>query len=150
MLAELTLPETTPTEAEVRLAQESSRRLSKIVKRDRPLRLTTTDEGRETVEIPAAAAELLVRLLAEMARGNAVTLIPIHAELTTQRVADLLGVSRPFVVKEIEENRLPARKVGTHRRVLFHDLIAYKKRMDANRQKALDDLSALDQELGLQ
>ncbi len=150
MLAELTLPENTPTEAEVRLAQESSRRLSKIVKRDQPLRLTTVDNGRQTVEIPAAAAELLVRLLVEMALGNAVTLIPIHAELTTQQVADLLGVSRPFVVKEIEMNRLPARKVGTHRRVLFKDLIAYKKRMDANRQKALDDLSALDQELGLQ
>lgn len=150
MLAELTLPETTPTEAEVRLAQESGRRLSKIVKRDRPLRLTAMDGGRETVEIPAVAAELLVRLLAEMARGNAVTLIPIHAELTTQRVADLLGVSRPFVVKEIEEGRLPARKVGTHRRVLFHDLMTYKKRMDAGRQRALDDLSALDQELGLQ
>ncbi|MCA9272833.1 MAG: excisionase family DNA-binding protein [Phycisphaerales bacterium] len=149
MLAELTLPESTPSEAEIRLAEESSRRLSKVVKRNHPLRLTTTDDGHETVEIPAAAAELLVRLLSEMARGNAVTLIPIHAELTTQRVADLLGVSRPFVVKEIDENRLPARKIGTHRRVLFQDLMAYKKRIDAERQRALDELSALDEELGL-
>ena len=76
-------------------------------------------------------------------------MIPIHAELTTQRVADLLGVSRPFVVKEIDENRLPARKIGTHRRVLFQDLMAYKKRIDAERQRALDELSALDEELGL-
>ena len=73
----------------------------------------------ETVEIPASAAELLVRLLNQMAQGNAVTLIPIHAELTTQQAADILGVSRPFVVKEIEEKRLPARKVGTRRRVTY-------------------------------
>ena len=150
MLAALILPETTPTEADALLAEASGLHLSRIVKRDQPLRLTTADGDREVVEIPAAAAALLVRLLAEMADGNAVTLVPIHAELTTQRVADLLGVSRPFVVKEIEEGRLPARKVGTHRRVLFRDLMAYRKQMDARRQKALDDLAALDQELGLQ
>lgn len=150
MLAELTLPETTPTDAEILQAQESSRQLSRVVSRGHPLRLTTEDDGPKTVEIPASAAQLLVRLLSEMAKGNAVTLIPIHAELTTQRVADLLGVSRPFVVKEIEEGRLPARKVGTHRRVLFQDLMAYKKRADASRQKALDELSELDQELGLE
>jgi excisionase family DNA binding protein len=150
MLAELTFPETSPTEAEMLQARESSRRLSQVVSRGRPLRLLTEGDGGGTVEIPAAAAQLLVRLLAEMAKGNAVTLIPIHAELTTQRVADLLGVSRPFVVKEIEEGRLPARKVGTHRRVLFQDLVDYRKRTDASRRKALDELAELDQELGLE
>lgn len=148
MLAELTLPETSPTDAEMRQARESSRQLSRVVSRGQPLRLLTEGDSGGTVEIPAAAAQLLVRLLAEMAKGNAVTLIPIHAELTTQRVADLLGVSRPFVVKEIEAGRLPARKVGTHRRVLFEDLVDYRKRTDASRQKALDELAELDQELG--
>jgi excisionase family DNA binding protein len=84
-----------------------------------------------------------------MAQGNAVTLIPIHAELTTQQAADILGVSRPFVVKEIEEKRLPARKVGTRRRVMFGDLMNYKQRSDAGRQQALEKLAALDEELGL-
>lgn len=149
MLAERTLPESTPTTTDIRLAQESSQRLSKVVSKGHTLRLAGVDDGPEPVEIPAAAAQLLVSLLAEMAKGNAVTLIPIHAELTTQRVADLLGVSRPYVVKEIEERRLPGYKVGKHRRVKFEDLIAYKQRMDADRQNALDELSALDQELGL-
>lgn len=103
----------------------------------------------ETVEIPAAAADLLLRLLTQMAQGNAVTLIPIHAELTTQEAADLLGVSRPFVAKEIEARRLPARKVGSRRRVMFGDLMTYKRRSDADRQRALAELAALNDELGL-
>ena len=149
MLLEQPLPETTPTEADALLAQESGRLLSKLFRGDQPLRLTAGQDAGGTVEIPVAAARLLIQLLAEMAQGNAVTLIPIHAELTTQQAADLLGVSRPFVVKVIDRGSLPARKVGTHRRVLFQDLVAYKKQMDAHRQKALDDLSNLDQELGL-
>lgn len=84
-----------------------------------------------------------------MAQGNAVTLIPIHAELTTQQAADFLGVSRPFVIKEIEEGRLPARKVGTHRRVLFRDLLDYRRQLDEKAERAMDRFAELDQELGL-
>jgi len=103
----------------------------------------------ETVEIPSSAAALLLHLLGHIADGVAVTIIPVQREFTTQQAADLLGVSRPFVVKEIEEKRLPARKVGTRRRVMYGDLMKYKARSDAERQKALDGLAALDQELGL-
>ncbi|MCA9323327.1 MAG: excisionase family DNA-binding protein [Planctomycetes bacterium] len=149
MIHEPILPESPPTEADARLARESSATLARMVKRGSSLRLTASNGSEATVELPAAAAQLLIQLLTEMAQGNAVTLIPIHAELTTQRVADLLGVSRPFVVKEIEEGRLPARKVGTHRRVLFQDLLSYKKTMDADRTKALDELARLDQDLDL-
>jgi excisionase family DNA binding protein len=147
------LPRTPPSDADVRLARESSQRLRRVVRANRPLRFTAvngkTDGKDETVEIPASAADLLLRLLNQMAQGNAVTLIPIHAELTTQQAADILGVSRPFVVKEIEEQRLPARKVGTRRRVMFGDLMSYKQRSDESRRQALDRLAALDEELGL-
>jgi excisionase family DNA binding protein len=143
----------TPTEADSQLAEESSRRIARFVRRKRkaPLRIRIEPDGdrEEAVSIPASAFRLLAEILAEMAKGNAVSLVPIHAELTTQQAADLLNVSRPFVIEQMGQGAIPFRKVGTHRRVLFRDLLAYKQRMDHNRLKALERLSAIDQELGL-
>lgn len=142
----------TPTAADAKIAQESSRKLAKLLgsKKRREVRLRIgPDAGPgETVAVPAAAVRLLADILTEMARGNAVTLIPVHAELTTQQAADLLNVSRPFLIDLVERGQIPHRKVGTHRRVLFQDVMAYKRRTDAARLKALEELSALDQELG--
>jgi len=146
-MSALTMPEpVTPTVDDARLAKTSSRRLAPFLNRNLLVRLVDSEEA---VELPAAAVRLLVDLLSAMAEGNAVTLIPIHAELTTQQAADLLGVSRPFLVKQLEEDTIPYRKVGTHRRVLFSDLMAYKREMDRKRLGALDELAAQAQELDM-
>lgn len=118
-----------PSEHDVELARESSRQLSPYMTQD--LRVRVSDAEGPDIELPASAVHLLVHLLTQMAEGNAITLMPTHAELTTQQAADLLGVSRPFLVNLLDEEKIPYRKVGTHRRVLFKDLMAYKEKMDA-------------------
>lgn len=139
-----------PTDDESHVAKESSRQLAARLPAARELRLEVDDgKTRETIAIPLVAAKLLQHILTEMAQGNAVTLIPVHAELTTQQAADLLNVSRPYLVKLLDDGLIPSRKVGTHRRVLFLDLMAYKQKTNAARLKALEELTALDQELGL-
>lgn len=136
-----------PTEHDSRLARESSRRLSPYAKKD--LRVRVTDGDGPDIELPAAAVQLLVHLLTQMAEGNAITLMPIHAELTTQQAADVLNVSRPFLVDQLENGLIPFRKVGSHRRLRLKDVLAYKQSMDRNRRQALDELAAQAQELNM-
>jgi excisionase family DNA binding protein len=145
-MSTLTQDPVTPTQDDVRLARASSRRLAPFLNRSLKVKLAETDEQ---VELPAAAVRLLVDLLSAMAEGNAVTLIPIHAELTTQQAADLLGVSRPFLIKQLEDDVIPFRRVGTHRRVLFSDLMKYKHEIDEKRMQTLDELTEQAQELDM-
>ena len=141
-----------PNARESEIARESSRKLSPFSRKS--LRMTIPKPGtggREEidVELPAQAVAALVMILTEMAEGNSVTLIPIHAELTTQEAADLLNVSRPYLIKLIEEKKLPCRKVHTHRRIAVTDLLEFKRRSDAARQQALQDLADDAQENGM-
>jgi excisionase family DNA binding protein len=140
----------TPSETDSQAARDSSRRLANYLAKKRKVRVLLVPEGgraeEESLPLPEPVLDLLFAILTEMAEGHAVTTIPIHAELTTQRAADLLNVSRPFVVELLEKGEIPHRKVGTHRRILFHDLMEYKQRSDAKRKKALDELVAEAQE----
>ncbi|MBD2655498.1 MULTISPECIES: helix-turn-helix domain-containing protein [Synechocystis] len=139
-----------PTESEIELSQISSRILSAHLRgATQRLKVVEEDGSEETVEIPASALHLLVDILAEMAQGNAVTLIPIHAELTTQESADILNVSRPFLIKLLDSGEIPCRMVGKHRRIRFQDLMDYKQKTDEARTQALDALAHQAQDLGM-
>lgn len=139
-----------PSEAEAILSQKSSRILASYLQHSSPtqkLRILENNGNEQILEIPKSAYQLLIDILSQMAQGNAVTLIPVHAELTTQEAADLLNVSRPYLVKLLESKQIPFHKVGRHRRIRFEDLMNYKNQIDSDRMQALDELTAQAQEL---
>jgi excisionase family DNA binding protein len=134
-----------PTEEDSRVAAESSRVLAAAAIKEREMRVQL--ENGQTLVLPQGVSRLLSHLLTEMGRGNAVTLIPVHAELTTQEAADYLNVSRPFLIRLLEQGRIKFHKTGTHRRVRFADLAAFKARADEESDKALAELAAQGQDL---
>lgn len=103
----------------------------------------------EVIEVPRAALDLMIRVLGKMAAGQGVTVVPMHAELTTQQAADLLNVSRPYLIKLLEAGDIDFRKVGTHRRVMADSLYAFKRKDALARRDATDELTRLSQDLGL-
>ncbi len=113
------------------------------------LRIPDDPSPEGTVKLPLSAARTLIRILEEMARGNAVTLIPVHAELTTQEAAEMLNISRPSLIQLLDEGKIDYRRVGTHRRIRFEGLMKYKRAAEAARRAALEELAAYDQELGI-
>jgi excisionase family DNA binding protein len=144
---------TIPTDQDARLAREASRVLDASSAAEGALRVRLVETGGAppaTLELPAAAARLLKELLREMGAGHAVTLVPIEAEITTQQAADLLNVSRPYVVGLVEQGKLPARMVGPQRRIRLADVLAYKAESKAKARAALREMVAIDQELGLE
>ena len=141
----------TPSKAETKLAKESSSRLAPYLKRKRKpkLRLFVDESGGDSVVIPVALAQLLAYALHQMGKGNAISVVPLHAELTTQEAADLLNVSRPYLVGLLDAAKIPHRKVGKHRRVLLDELLKYKRKTEADRRAALDELAHQGQELDM-
>lgn len=141
-----------PTAEEIALARESGRALSAHLQtRSSTQQIDILDDKGTThsVRLPVSALRLLVDVLAEIGEGNAVSIIPVHAELTTQEAADVLNVSRPHLVQLLERGDIPFHKTGTHRRVRYQDVMAYKTRIDAERRKALDALAEQAQALGM-
>jgi len=141
--------ENLPDTATSDLARASATELAKLLagrpEADRArVKLDDTD-----LILPRQALALLRDILTEMAQGNAVTIVPTHAELTTQEAANILNVSRPHLVKLLEDGKIPFTRTGTHRRIRHADLMQYKQERDANSQQALDALTEQAQELDM-
>ncbi|MHC8321613.1 helix-turn-helix domain-containing protein [Pseudomonas sp. GB2N2] len=129
-----------PLEREVKAAVEGQRALAAyLATQFDTQRIQIFDDQNEahSVELPTSALRLLADILEALAAGNAVKVVPVHAELTTQEAADLLSVSRPHLIKLLESGDLSYHKTGKHRRVRFADLMDYKNRRDAASEQAM-------------
>lgn len=113
------------------------------------LSLVEPELGGATITMPGAVFRLLVDVLKHVKDGHPITILPTQAELTTQQAADILDVSRPYLVKLLDEGKIPSRKVGVYRRVLAADVLRYKQTTDRLRQEALDELVKEGQDLGM-
>ena len=144
----------TPTEQEADLARESSRELAEVLARSEStgelhLRLRTGKAREADIRLPHSALRVLAGALQQMADGHGVLLLPVDAELTTQQAANLLRVSRPFLIKLLEQGRLPYRRVGAHRRLLARDVLRYAAAERARRERVLQELAEETERLGL-
>ena len=136
---------------EKEMARVAQRCIMEALDHSRAAAITlTTDKGDQpTIELPPQALKFIGELLGALSEERPVMLMPSKRELTTVEAAHFLNVSRPFVVKEISEGRLPHRLVGTHRRILFEDLIAYARKMREQQAQALDLMAENARKLGL-
>ena len=136
---------------EVEMARAAQRCIIEALDHSRAaaITLTTTDGSHPTIELPPSALKLIGQLLGAMSEGRPITLVPSKQEFSTVEAANFLNVSRPFVIKEIEEGRLPHRKVGSHHRVAFEDLVTYARAMHKRQEGALERMAANAHELGL-
>jgi excisionase family DNA binding protein len=124
-----------PSEDDVKLARETKKILAPRLSATSPFDLRAINPLKEpSIKIPAQAAHQL---------------IPVHAEVTTQEAADLLNVSRPTLIRLLDEGKIEFHKVGTHRRVPLKSALGYKRQIDTERKAALAELAAYDQELGI-
>ena len=142
----------TPSPQDATIARVSGQLLSRYARQKEPLALRVTHgaDQESPIELPAGAVTLLVDILEAMAAGRGVTLMPEDAELTTVQAAAMLNVSRPFLVKLLDEGALPYRRVGKHRRLRVEDVVAYKTAIDRDREEVLDKLAreAQEQDMG--
>jgi len=150
MTTEALLTPAWPSEDDVRVARRSASLLSRVEGRSGEVKVTVSAAaGEAEVPIPEIAFRLLELILGAMAQGHAIALSPVDREVSTQKGADLLNVSRPHLIKLLESGRIPFRKVGSHRRVRLADLLEYKARMDAEAERAFAELVQQGQELGM-
>ena len=140
-----------PGDADAELASRAARRIRDYLAAHPgtdPVAIRGELAGDDALVVPRAAAVVFAQILALLATGQGVQIIPDSAELTTQQAADFLNVSRPYLIGLLENNQIPYTKVGTHRRIAFADLLEYKRRDDQKRRGAAAELTALSDELG--
>lgn len=143
---------TLPNAQEIALAKLSSQELSAVLATNGEVsdfNVVSEDGETHSVKLPKNAIKLMIEVLTQLGHGNSVNITPIHAELTTQEAADLLNMSRPTFIKLLDSGDLPHSRTGNRRKVAFSDVMNYKQSLEKKRLAALDELSALDQELGL-
>jgi excisionase family DNA binding protein len=126
--------------------QAQIRQLNRMLQLGAPALLAADGQR---LDLPDAVFRLLKDIVRNMQLGRAIALIPENQQLTSQRAADLLGVSRPHLIKLLERGELPYHKVGSHRRICLKDLLAYQKRRDVERKAALDRIAKEAFESGL-
>jgi excisionase family DNA binding protein len=148
-LQDLTIPDDETTASAADAAEALATHLRRRPTPSGRFVLVVDDAPEVKVSVPAPAFKLLIEVLGELAKGNAVTVAPFHKELTTQQAAELLNVSRPYFVSLLEAGVLPYRKVGTHRRVRLTDVLAYQRADDERRREAQHALTRDAEDLGL-
>jgi len=141
------------SDRDAELLAQASRLMGEALDRSSVRRIALVeerDDGGDIVrlEVPPATLRLLSQVLALMARQQTFVLYPESSELTTKQAAEVLGVSRPFLIRVLEAGQIPFRKVGRHRRVLMQDVLAYKKTMQIKRRAALDELVKASEDIG--
>jgi excisionase family DNA binding protein len=135
---------------QARSALQTLQKIRRTKKSSRTVEIRPSEGGPDvSVVVPREAFDLFLEVLGQMANGSAVTIVPVQAELTTQQAADMLNVSRPYLIELLESGRIPFRKVGTHRRIRASDLVAFQQKDDAERKAAMDELTAEAQKHGL-
>ncbi|WIG61376.1 MAG: hypothetical protein OJF49_004124 [Ktedonobacterales bacterium] len=103
----------------------------------------------EATELPPSIVRLLRQVIPHLAHNQAVAVVPINKELTTQEAAEILNVSRPYLIKVLERGEIPYVMTGTHRRILVSDLMDYKRKRDTSRREALARLTQISQDFGM-
>lgn len=139
-------------DTEAGIARTAAARLKRMIVASDRLEIVIEPNGAAAgpVPIPPRAAGMILELLTAMGDQTPVSLIPHDTELTTQQAADYLKVSRPYLIQQIEGGDLPARKVGSHRRIRFSDLVAYQQAVNERQLKALAELNDEARRLGLE
>ncbi len=150
---EITMNITTlPNAQEIAMAKLGSQELSAVIESNgEAQQINIIDKSGNTHEVtlPSSVLSMMIEMMTQLSQGNSVNITPIHAELTTQEAADLLNMSRPTLIKLLDSGDIPFYRTGNRRKVPFSDVIKYKENLEVDRLSTLDELSALDQEMGM-